>query len=76
MSSAASLRVARHRARCKAGRCAVTVEIDEIQAIDVLSTAKLLDPLQDHSRDDIGHAIGRLIELLAHANASSSSVSS
>jgi hypothetical protein len=63
MSSSAA-RVRRHRERLASGRCSVTVEIDEVEAVEVLCASKLLDPVQDHSREDIGHAIGKLIELL------------
>jgi hypothetical protein len=71
MSSAGAIRVKRHRERQAAGRIAVTVELDEVQAIEVLTAAGLLPPLCDHSREDIAHgiehAIEQLIELLGRA---------
>jgi hypothetical protein len=42
----------------------VTLEIREVETVEVLCAAKLPDPPQDHGRESIGHAIERLLELL------------
>jgi hypothetical protein len=55
----------RFRERRAAGRISVLVDIDEVATIEVLCAANLLDRQRDHSRADIGHALGQLIELLA-----------
>lgn len=64
MSSAGAMRVRRHRERRAAGRLTVTIEIDEVATIEALCAAKLLSPLQEPDRDEIAHAIERLLELL------------
>lgn len=51
------------RERARAGRCVVAIEIDE-DDIEVLCAARLLDPLAEHTREDIGHAIVRLLKTL------------
>jgi hypothetical protein len=58
-------RVRAHRARRAAGRRVLVVEVDEIQAIDVLEAARLLPPLHDHDQHEIEQAVARLLELLA-----------
>jgi hypothetical protein len=65
--SPAALRVRRHRERRAAGRITVAVEIDEVEAVEALAAAKLLNPLRENDRSEIAHAIAKLLELLAHA---------
>jgi hypothetical protein len=43
----------------------VSVEVDEVAALEVLADMDLLDPGVDHDRAAIGAAIARLLDLLA-----------
>lgn len=65
--STAAARVKAHRARRAAGRLSLLIEVDEVDTVEILCAARLLDPLRDHTREDIGHAIERLIGLLGRA---------
>jgi hypothetical protein len=60
-----ALRVKRHRERRAAGRLSLNIEVEEVALLEVLAQARLLNPLQDHGRDDLGHAVEQLLELLA-----------
>lgn len=64
MSSAAE-RQREHRRREASGRILLTVEVDEIEVTEVLRAARLLNPMLEHSREDIALAVERLIKLLA-----------
>jgi hypothetical protein len=61
--SAGAQRMRLRRERAREGRCVVPVEIDEGD-IEALCTAKLLDPMVDHSRTDIGNAVKRLLRTI------------
>jgi hypothetical protein len=61
----AAARMRRLRQRQAAGRITLQVELDEVQLVETLTTARLLDPLADPSRADLERAVERLIEALA-----------
>jgi hypothetical protein len=52
-----------YRARQREGRVCVLLDIDEEDLV-TLGEAGVLDPMQDHSREEIGLAIERLLKLL------------
>ena len=58
--TAAARRMMLLRQRRRAGRSVVPVELDEAD-IEVLAAAGLLDPMVEHTREDIGNAIRRLL---------------
>jgi hypothetical protein len=56
----------RFRERRHAGKAVLSVEVDEVILLGILAEAGLLNPLQDHTRDAVGRALGQLLELLAN----------
>jgi hypothetical protein len=62
------LRQRRHREREKAGKLALTVEVDAGQVIELLIESGLLDRRAAvHDRADIAAGITRFLELIRHA---------
>jgi len=63
-------RCRRSRARTAAGRILVTLELDEVATVELLEAAGVLERLQEHSREAIGHGLERLLELLGQEHGS------
>ena len=52
------------RERQASGRITLRIELDEIQLIETLAAARLIDPMSDPSRADIEHAVELLVAVL------------
>jgi hypothetical protein len=61
--SSAAARERAHRRRMREGKIVVAVEVD-VDDIEMLTVARLLDPMVDHDRVEVGHAIERVLKLL------------
>jgi hypothetical protein len=61
----AAARMRRYRRRQATGKVLLHVECDEAQVADLLVAAGTLDPLQADDREAIGHAVEKLIRVLA-----------
>jgi hypothetical protein len=62
---AVALRVRKHRQRRAAGKLSLNIEVDEVTLVEILAQARLLNPSQDHGRENLGRAVERLLQLLA-----------
>ena len=58
-------RVRRHRERRAAGRVLLPIVVDEVELLETLAQARLLDPLIDHDRESLARGVERLLKLLA-----------
>lgn len=60
--STVSFRVREHRARQKAGRVVLAVEVDEVKLVAALIDSRLLDATAADDREAIERATEKLIE--------------
>jgi hypothetical protein len=63
--STAAARMRRRRAREREGKAVLRIEVDEIEVAEVLCAARLLDPVLNHSREDIARGIEKLLAAIA-----------
>ena len=64
MSAAAAARMRRLRERQASGQVTFRIQLDEVQLLETLAAARLIDRMSEPSRDDIERAVERLIAAL------------
>ena len=72
--SEAAERQRAHRARLKAGRMVLAIEVDDVLVPAALAEAGLLDLANIEDREAVARAVERLIKMVTHNAADSSTV--
>jgi hypothetical protein len=56
-----------YRRRVRGGRCCLLIEVDEVDCLEMLIRAGLLEPSLEHTRDQLAEALARQIDLLGRS---------
>lgn len=70
MAAAAAKKMRRHRARRRAGRIVLSVEVDEVGSVEFLIAARLLSPGVEHGRAAIEEATEKFLKMMIEGEVS------